>query len=140
MMPNPSQWAGDVDFVRKYQYKTDIDCFQNYQTNHTKKGDHATINVKDHNTYINIARAAPGTVIEKSVATYREVPWLKRGDVDTFDGAISTKFPLSTKGSRAPDDEKVAIDRVMLVCKCPNGTNVAYADSDGFGSLGSSLQ
>ena len=35
-----------------------------------------------------------------------------------------------------PDDEKVAIDRVMLVCQHPNGIDVMYADKDGFGHPG----
>ena len=31
---------------------------------------------------------------------------------------------------------KVTIDRVMLVCQCENGINVAYSDPDGFGCPG----
>ena len=35
-----------------------------------------------------------------------------------------------------PDDTKVAIDRIILVCQCLNGIDVAYSDSDGFGHQG----
>ena len=45
-------------------------------------------------------------------------------------------FKKGPRGSQAPDTEKVAIKRVMLVCQCENGINVRYSDPDGFGRLG----
>ena len=54
----------------------DVDRFQNYWKNHIDPADLYTINVKDHSAYIDIVKASPGTVIEKSVfsmAAYREV-------------------------------------------------------------------
>ena len=86
-----------------------------------------------------MAKADHGTIIEKSVlsvAAYRDVLRLKGGDVGKFNEAIGAKFPHSTKGSRMPDEEKVPIDQVMLVCQHPNGTDVKYHDSDGFGHPG----
>ena len=35
-----------------------------------------------------------------------------------------------------PDTEKVAIDRILLICQHENGVNVAYGDPDGFGCPG----
>ena len=49
---------------------------------------------------------------------------------------MDTKFKKGPQGSRAPDTEKVAIKRVMLMCQCENGVNVKYSDSDGFGRPG----
>ena len=138
--PNPRQWAvDDIDFVREYWYKTDVDHFQKYRTNIIDLGNHDTINVKDHSAYITIAKATPRMVIEKSVfsvATYWEVLQQKGLDLAKFDRAIGAKFPLLTKASQEPDDMKVLIDHVMLVCQCPNGADVAYADSNGFGCPG----
>ena len=98
----------------------------------------STINTKDHSTYINIAKAHPGTVIKKSVfsvAAYRQVLRLKGGDTSKFDKEVGVAFKKSAKGSRAPDTEKVAIDRIMLMCQCENGVDMAYGDPDGFGTL-----
>ena len=135
-VPNPSQWmADDIDFVCQYWYKTDVECFQKYWMNHIDKKDLAMTNMKDHSAYIEVARAMPGTVIEKSVfsvGTYREMLRKKDRDVAKFDKAIGAKFPLSTKGSRVPDDKKVSIDQVMLVYQCPNGMDMKYTDSDSF--------
>ena len=114
VVPNPSQWmADDIDFVHQYWYKTAVEHFQKYRMNHIDKKDLAMTNVKDHSAYIKVARAMPRTVIEKSifsVGTYREMLNKNGGDVVKFDKAISTKFPLLTKGSRAPDNEKVSIN------------------------------
>ena len=110
-----------------------------HRSNHIDQKDLVTTNVKDHRTYINVAKAMPGTVIEEgafSMATYREMLHKKGGDVTKFYKAIGTKFPLLTKASRVPDDEKVSIDQVMLVCQPPNGTAIKYTDSDGFGHSG----
>ena len=49
---------------------------------------------------------------------------------------MDTKFKNGPQGSRAPDTEKVAIKRVMLMCQHKNGVNVKYSDSDGFGRPG----
>ena len=45
-------------------------------------------------------------------------------------------FKKGPQGSRAPDTEKVAIKRVMLMCQRENGINVKYSDPDGFGRPG----
>ena len=49
---------------------------------------------------------------------------------------MGTNFKKGAKGSRAPNPEKVHIDRVMLVCQRENGVDVAYNDPDGFGCPG----
>ena len=75
--------------------------------------DLSTINTKDHSTYIDIAKAHPGTVIKKSVfsvGTYRKVLLLKGGDTSKFDKEVGAAFKKSAKGSWVPDTEKVAID------------------------------
>ena len=81
--PNPSQWTNeDIDVVHQYCYKTDVNQFQTYRSNHMDPADLETINVKDHSAYIDVAKAHPGTVIEKSVfsvVSYREVLHLKGG-------------------------------------------------------------
>ena len=82
-----------------------------------------------------MARADPDTIIKKSVfsiTAYWEVLRLKGGNTSKFDKEVGTKFKKSAKGSQAPDNEMVAIDRVMLVCQCPNSMDVAYSDPDGF--------
>ena len=68
-----------------------------------------------------------------SVVAYRAVLKQKGGNIAKFDKEVGTKFKKGPKGSWAPDNEKVAIDRVMLVCQCENGVDVAYSDSDRFG-------
>ena len=75
--------------------------------------DLSTINTKDHSTYIDIAKAHPGTVIKRSVfstGAYRQVLQLKGSDTSKFDKEVGAAFKKSAKGSRAPDTEKVAID------------------------------
>ena len=57
---------------------------------------------------------------------------LKGGDTSKFNREVGATFKKLAKGSRAPDTEKVAIDRIMLVCQCENGIDVAYGDPDGF--------
>ena len=137
---HPSQWTDeDMDVVHQTRYKTDLQCFQTYCLNKIDPDNMASINTKDHSAYIEVAWADPGSVIRKSifsVVAYREVLKLKGGDVSRFDKEVNTKFKKGPRGSRAPDTEKVAIKRVMLVCQCENGINVKYSDSDGFGRPG----
>ena len=133
---HPSQWTDeDIDVVCQTRYKTDLQRFQTYRLNKIDPGDMASINTKDHSTYIKVAWADPGSVIRKSVfsvVAYREVLKWKGSDVSRFDKEVDTKFKKGPRGSRAPDTEKVAIKRVMLVCQRENGVNVKYSDSDGF--------
>ena len=129
---HPSQWSKeDIDIMHHIRYKTDFDRFQTYHHNKI-----------DNSTYIKVARADPSSVIRKSVfsvAAYWETLWLKGGDISKFDKEVGTKFKKSAKISQVPDNVRVSIDRVMLVCQRENGINVAYSDSDGFrrpGSMG----
>ena len=137
---HPSQWTEeDIDVVRQTRYKTDLQRFQTYRRNKIDPGDMASINTKDHSTYIEVARADPGSVIRKSVfsvATYCEVLNQKGGDVSRFDKEVESMFKKGPRGSRAPDITNVPIKRVMLMCQCENGVNVKYSDSDGFGRPG----
>ena len=131
---HPSQWTEeDMDVVRQTHYKTDLQRFQTYHLNKIDPSDMASINTKDHSTYIEVAWADPGSVILKSVfsiAAYHEV--LKRKGM-TFPG-LTRRWAQSSR--RGHDTEKVAIKWVMLVCQCKNGINVKYSASDGFGCPG----
>ena len=93
---HPSQWAEeDIDVVRQTRYKTDLQHFQTYHRNKIDPGDMASINTKDHSTYIEVAWADPGSVIRKSifsVAAYREVLNQKGGDISRFDKEVETMF------------------------------------------------
>ena len=137
---HPSQWVEeDIDVVRKTHYKTDLQRFQTYCQNKIDPGDMASINTKDHSTYIEVAWADPGSVISKSIfsiVAYREVLNQKGGDVSRFDKEVESMFKKGPRGSRAPDTTKVPIKRVMLMCQRENGVNVKYSDSDGFGCPG----
>ena len=134
---NTGQWTNeDLDVVCQIHYKTDLDRFQTYRCNKITPADLSTINTKDQSTYINIAKVHPGTVVKKSVfsvAAYRQVLQLKGSDTSKFDREVAATFKKLAKGSRAPDTEKVAIDRIMLVCQHENGVDVAYSNPDGFG-------
>ena len=99
----------------------------------------ASINTKDHSTYIEVAWADPGSVIRKSifsVAAYHEVLNQKGSDVSRFDKEVESMFKKGPQGSQAPDTTKVPIKQVMLVCQRENGVNVKYSDSEGFGRPG----
>ena len=137
---HPSQWIDeDIDVVHQTRYKTDLQRFQTYHLNKIDPGDMASINTKDHSTYIEMARVDPGSVIRKSVfsiAAYREVLKRKGGDISRFDKEGGTMFKKGPRGSQAPDTEKVAIKQVMLVCQRENGVNMKYSDPDGFGCPG----
>ena len=129
----------DIDVVCQTRYKMDLQHFQTYRLNKIDPDDMASINTKDHSAYIEVAQADPGSVIRKSifsVVAYGEVLKRKGGDVSRFDKEVDTKFKKGPQGSWAPDTEKVAIKRVMLVCQHENGVNVKYSDSDGFGHPG----
>ena len=140
MASNTSQWIEeDIDVVHQIRYKTDRDQFQTYQHNKIKPEELNTINTADHSAYITVAKADPGTIIRKSVfsvVAYWEVLQLKGSDTSKFDKEVGAKFKKSAKGSRAPDTERVAIDRIMLVCQRENGVDVVYSDPDSFGCLG----
>ena len=121
--------------MRQTRYKMDL----TYRLNKIDPGDIASINTRDHSPYIEVAWADPGSVICKSVfsvAAYHAVLKRKGGDIFQFDKEVGTMFKKGLRGSRAPDTEKVAIDRVMLVCQRENGVNVKYSDSDRFGCPG----
>ena len=137
---HPSQWAEeDIDVVRQTHYKTDLQHFQTYRRNKIDPGDMASINTKDHSTYIKVAWADPGSVIRNSVfsiAAYHAVLKQKGGDVSQFDKEVESMFKKGPRGSRAPDATKVPIRWVMLVCQRENGVNMKYSDSDGFGRPG----
>ena len=70
------------------------------------------------------------------MAAYRATLKQQGSDTSKFDKEVGTNFKKGVKGSRAPDSEKVPIDRVMLVCQRENGVDVAYSNSDGFGHPG----
>ena len=137
---NTGQWTEeDIDVVCQICYKTDLDQFQTYRHNKIKQEELNTINTVDHTAYIMVAKADVGTIIKKSVfsiATYWEVLRLRGSDTSKFDKEVGAKFKKLAKGSWTPDTEKVSIDRIMLVCQCENGVNVAYGDPDGFGCPG----
>ena len=137
---HPSQWTDeDIDVVCQTRYKVDLKHFQTYRLNIIDPGNIASINTKDHSAYIEVAWADPGSVICKSifsVAAYREVLKWKGSDISRFNKDVGTMFKKGPRGSQTPDTEKVAIDRVMLVCQRENGVNVRYSDSDGFGCPG----
>ena len=61
---------------------------------------------------------------------------LKGSDTSKFNKEVGATFKKSAKGSWAPNPEKVAIDRIMLVYQRENGVDVAYGDPDGFGCPG----
>ena len=61
---------------------------------------------------------------------------LKGGDTSKFNREVGATFKKSAKGSWVPETEKVAIDRIMLMCQCENGVDVAYGDPNGFGCPG----
>ena len=111
---HPSQWSDkDIDVVRQIRYKTDLQCFQTYCHNKIDPGDIASINTKDHSTYIDVARADPSSVIRKSVfsvAAYCKTIRLQGGDTSEFDKEVGTKFKKLAKGFLAPDSVKVTID------------------------------
>ena len=137
---HPNQWSeDDINIVRQIRYKTDLQHFQTYHTNKIDPADLASINTRDHSAYLEVAWADPGSVIKKSVfsvAAYRATLKQQGCDTSKFDKEVGTNFKKGAKGSRAPDSEKVPIDRVMLVCQCENGVDVAYSDPDGFGHPG----
>ena len=137
---HPNQWSeDDIDIVHQIHYKTDLQCFQTYRTNKIDPADLASINTRDHSAYLEVAWADPGSVIKKSVfsvAAYRATLKQQGGNTSKFDKEVGTNFKKGAKGSQAPDSEKVPIDRVMLVCQCENGVDVAYSDPDGFGRPG----
>ena len=137
---HPSQWSDeDIDIVHQIRYKTDLKRFQIYCRNMIDPGDIGSINTKDHSTYIEVARADPGSVIRKSVfsvGAYRETLRLQGGNTSKFDKEVGTKFKKSAKRSQAADSAKVTIDRVMLVCQRENGIDVAYSDPNSFGRPG----
>ena len=84
------------------------------RSNHIDLGNLDTINVKDHSTYIDVAKEDAGTVIEKSVfsvASYRGVLQLKGGDMAKFDKEIGTKFKKSAKGLQALVEKKSPLTR-----------------------------
>ena len=135
---HPSQWSDeDINVVHQTHYKTDLKCFQTYRTNKIAPADIASINTRDHSTYLEVVWADPSLVIRKSVfsmAAYCETLQLQGGDTSKF--KVGTNFKKSAKGSRAPDSEKVTMDWVMLVCQRENGIDMAYSNLEGFGCPG----
>ena len=119
-LSNTGQWTDeDLDVVHQLHYKTNLDRFQTYQCNKIMPADLSTINTKDHSTYIEITKAHPGTVFKKSVfsvGAYQQVLRLKDSDTSKFNREVGATFKKSAKGSWAPNTEKVAIDRIMLMC------------------------
>ena len=137
---HPNQWSeDDIDIVRQIRYKTDLQCFQTYRTNKIDPTDLASINTRDHSTYLEVAWADPASVIKKSVfsvAAYRATLKQQGDDTSKFNKEVGTNFKKGAKGSQAPDSEKVPIDQDMLVCQCENGVDIAYSNPDGFGRPG----
>ena len=86
---NTGQWTEeDLNVVCQLPYKTDLDRFRTYRCNKITPADLSTIHTKDHSTYIEVAKADPGTVIKISVfsvAAYQEVLRQKGSDTSKFD-------------------------------------------------------
>ena len=137
---HPNQWSeDDINIVCQILYKTDLQRFQTYHTNKIDPADLALINSRDHSAYLEVALADPRSVIKKSVfsmAAYHATLKQQGSDTSKFNKEVGTNFKKGAKGSQAPDSEKVPIDRVMQVCQCKNGVDIAYSDPDSFGHPG----
>ena len=135
-----NQWSkDDIDIVRQIHYKMNLQHFQTYRTNKMDPANLASINTRDHSAFLEVARVDPGSVIKKSVfsmAAYCATLKQQGSNTSKFDKEVGTNFKKGAKGSQAPDSEKVPIDRVMLVCQCENGVDIAYSNPDGFGHPG----
>ena len=136
---SPDQWStSDVDTVRQLQYKADFQHFRDYRDEKISLANKKSINTVNHSAYLATAHKAPNTVIARcvfSVANYQAVLQKQGGDVAKFDQEAKY-FKKGASRSRAPDTEKVPIDRVMLVCQHEDGRDVVYSDPDGFGCPG----
>ena len=101
---HPNQWSEDeIDIVHQIRYKTDLQCFQTYRTNKIDPADLASINTRDHSTYLEVARADPRSVIKKSVfsvVAYRAT--LKQQDAATPPSLTRRWAPISRRGPRDP--------------------------------------
>ena len=137
---SPDQWSpADINTVWQLQYKADFQRFKVYHEKHISSNDKKTINTINHSAYLTEARNTPNTMIAQcvfSVATYQAVLQRPGGDVAKFDQEAKY-FKKGASGSRAPDAEKVPIDRVMLVwLQHEDGRDMVYSDPDGFGCPG----
>ena len=137
---HPNQWSKeDIYIVRQICYKTDLQHTETCRTTKIAPTDLCSINTRDHSAYFEVAWADPRSVIKKSVfsvAAYCATLKQQGGDTSKFDKEVGTNFKKGAKESQAPDLEKVPIDRVMLVCQCENGVDVAYSDPNSFGRPG----
>ena len=140
MVSHPNQWSKeDINIMHQIYYKTDLQCFQTSRTNKIAPADLASINTRDHSAYLEVVWVDPKSIIKKSVfsmTVYCATLKQQGSDTSKFDKEVGTNFKKGAKGSQAPDSEKVPIDRVMLVCQCGNGVDVAYSNPDGFGHPG----
>ena len=93
---HPNQWSdGDINVMRQICYKMDLKCFQTYCTNKITPADIASINTRDHSTYLDVACVDPSSVIRKSVfsmAAYRATLEQQGGDVPKFEKEVGTNF------------------------------------------------
>ena len=137
---HPNQWSkDDIDIICQICYKTDLQHFKTYRTNKIDPADIALINTRDHSAYLEVALADLRSVIKKSVfsmVAYRATLKQQGSNTSKFDKKVGTNFKKGAKGSWAPDSKKVPIDRVMLVCQCKNGVDIAYSDPNNFGRPG----
>ena len=99
---HPNQWSeDDIDIVHQIRYKMDLQCFQTYRTNKIDPADLASINTRDHSTYLEVARVDPGSVIKKSVfsmVAYRATLKQQGSDTSKFDKEAGTNFKKGAKG------------------------------------------
>ena len=125
----------DINIVRMDWYAKDLPLLVNYRNNEAPPASIDGVNLDGHGPYLD-------AVIKTSGITSRVVfekadgkEYLKGQGVKSFtcyNDGWKTPLPRTTTG-RFPDRANTAIEKVMLVYKCPNGAVVRDNDTDGFG-------
>ena len=125
----------DIAIVRADRYSRDLSDLQSYRNNVASVANTGTVNLASHEDYLDSVIANKGITSHVVFEYEPGKEYLKKrgvSDFSEYDDGWKISFPRTTTG-RFPDKSNVAIDRVMMVYRRPNGAVVRDDDKDGFG-------
>ena len=125
----------DIAIVRVDRYAHDFPAMQNYRNNVALPSDTNCFNLASHQAYLDTVIATQGITLRVVFDQEGGRRYLKQKGVKNFkmyDNGWKIPLPRTVAG-RFPDPANVAIEKIMMVYRRPNGVIVKDDDKDGFG-------
>ena len=124
----------DIAKVRADRHAKDFPDLQNYRNNVALPAQTDCFNLASHKAYLDTVigtRGITSRVVFDQEGGRQYLKWNGVKDFALYDNGWKIPLPRTISG-RFPDGTNTAIERIMMVYRCPNGVIVKDDDKDGF--------